>query len=71
MAHAAVRSGLGKFLGPLFAALAEQAKQRLGEFNAQELANTAWAFAKVGQLDEALFAELAMQAKQRLGEFNA
>merc|ERR1712224_430242 len=49
----------------LFAALAKQAKQRLGEFNAQELANTAWAFATAGQLDELLFAALAKQAKQR------
>ncbi len=54
----------------LFAALAKQAKQRLGKFNAQGLANTAWAFAKVGQFDETLFAALARQAKQRLGEFN-
>ena len=28
------------------------AERRLDEFNAQELANTAWAFAIVGQQDE-------------------
>ena len=44
---------------------------RLGEFNAQELANTAWAYAKADQRDEALFAALARAAKPRLGEFNA
>ena len=51
-------------------ALANKAKQRLGEFNAQELANTAWAFEKVGQLDAALFVALANKAKQRLGSFD-
>ena len=30
------------------------AEQRLGEFDAQDFANTAWAFAKVGQQDEQL-----------------
>ena len=54
----------------MFAALAKEAKQRLGEFNAQGLANTAWAFATEGQADAALFEALAMGAKQRLGEFN-
>ena len=46
----------------LFAALARVAEPRLGEFNAQELANTAWAFATAGQLDEALFVALARAA---------
>ena len=36
---------MGQWDDTLFAVLARQAKQRLGEFNAQELANTAWAFA--------------------------
>ena len=31
------------------------AEQRLEKFNAQGLANTAWAFATVGQQDEQLF----------------
>ena len=33
--------------------------------------NTAWAFAAMGQLDEALFAALARAAEPRLNEFNA
>ena len=52
-------------------ALARAAEPRLDEFNAQNLANTAWAFATAGQLDEALFAALARAAEPRLGEFNA
>ena len=35
----------------LIAALVKEAQQRLGEFSEQELANTACAFATVGQLD--------------------
>ena len=34
----------------LFKVLAKIAEQRLELFNSQEFANTAWAFAKVGQL---------------------
>ena len=47
------------------------ANRRLDEFNAQELANTAWAFATVGQQDEQLFKALAKMAEQRLDQFNA
>ena len=47
------------------------AEQRLDQFNAQGLANTAWAFATVGQKDEQLFKALAKMAEQRLDEFNA
>ena len=36
-----------------------EAKRRVSESNNQALANTAWAFAKVGRLDEELFAALA------------
>ena len=50
---------------------AKVAKQRVGVLNAQELANTAWAFATVGQHDEQLFKALAKMAEQRLDEFNA
>ena len=35
----------------LFKAMAEGAERRVGDFNAQNLANIAWAFATVGQLD--------------------
>ena len=51
--------------------VAKMAEQRLDEFNAQELANTAWAFATVGQEDEQLFKALAEMAEQRLDDFNA
>jgi len=40
------------------------------EFNAQELANTACAFAHVGQDDAPLFAALARAAERRVGECN-
>ena len=46
------------------------AKWRLEKFSAQELANTAWAFAKVGQQDEQLFKALAKMAEPRLDQFN-
>ena len=50
-------------------AVAKAAESRLGEFSAQNLANTAGAFATVGQLDEALFAALARTATL-FGELN-
>ena len=45
----------GASLSELFAAIAKEAKQRLDQFNAQALANIAWAFATVGQQGEQLF----------------
>ena len=54
----------------LFAALVRAAERRLSEFNAQELANTAWAFATVNYRDEKLCAALAIAAERRLSEFN-
>ena len=47
------------------------AERRLDEFNAQNLANTAWAFATVGHQDEQLFKALTKMAERRLDEFNA
>ena len=41
------------------------------DFNAQDLANIAWAFATVGQADKQLFTALARAAEQCLGDFNA
>ena len=35
----------------------------MGKFNAQDLANTLWAFARVKHSDEALFAALAREAE--------
>ena len=43
---------------------------RLDKFSAQNLANTAWAFATVGQQDEQLFKALARMAEQRLDKFS-
>jgi hypothetical protein len=40
-------------------------------FNAQALANTAWAFATAGLRAPELFAALAVHAEQRMGTFNA
>ena len=46
------------------------AERRLDKFKVQNLANTAWAFAKVGQEDEQLFKALARMAERRLDQFN-
>ena len=51
---------------PLFNALAKMAERRLDQFNAQALANTAWAFATVCQKDELLFNAVARMAERRL-----
>ena len=69
--------GVGKSVGftsslcELFAAIAKEAKQRLDQFNGQNFANTAWAFATVSQKDDQLFKALARMAEWRLGEFAA
>ena len=47
------------------------AERRVGDLNAQELANTAWAFATADQSDQLVFAALARAAEWRVGEFNA
>ena len=64
-------SSKGKMLGAVIAALARAAERRMHRFNAQDLANTAWAFATLGQLDALLFAALARAAERRMHEFNA
>ena len=51
--------------------LARMAGRHLDKFNAQALANTAWAFATVGQQDEQPFKALARMAERRLEKFNA
>ena len=55
----------------LFKVLARATERRVTECNAQELANSAWAFATVKQLNEQTFTTSARAAEQRLGEFNA
>ena len=51
--------------------LAGVAKQCTGNFNAQDLANTAWAFAAMNRPDEKPFTALARAAELRVSEFNA
>ena len=53
----------------LWNALGVAAQGRVGEFKAQELSNTAWAFAKAGHKAPALFEAIAQQAQGRVGEF--
>ena len=43
----------------------------MGDFNSQELANTAWAFATASHKDEGLFTALAVAAEQRMWDFNS
>ena len=75
-AHVWKSIGLGKSvdfrksLSELFAAMAKEAEQRLDQFSAQELANTAWAFATEGQQDGQLLKALARMAERRLDQFN-
>ena len=70
LAYGGALSSMGVSLVVLFAALARAAERRLGEFNAQELANTAWAFATADQPDALLFAALARAMERHLGEWD-
>ena len=54
----------------MFRVLTSMADWRATEFNAQDLANTAWAFATVGSSDEKLFVALASTAERRVSEFD-
>ena len=47
------------------------AERRLDQFNGQEFANIAWAFATVGQKDDQLFKALARMAERHLDQFDA
>ena len=51
-------------------ALARAAEQWLSEFNSQNVADMAWAFAAGNHQDEMLFATLAIAAKMGLSELN-
>ena len=55
----------------MFEVLAAEAAGRLSKFNAQNLANTAWAFARLEHPAPALFEALAAESAGRLAEFNA
>ena len=46
------------------------AKSKLGEFNAQELANTVWALAKLGHHDDGFVTAVVHASKSKLGDFN-
>ena len=50
---------------------ARAAERRMGDFNAQDLAYTTWAFATAGQPDALLFMTLARAAERRMDDFNA
>ena len=52
-------------------ALARAVEPHLGEFNTQELANKAWAFAAADLSASPLLVELVTAAERRLVEFNA
>ena len=54
----------------LFLTLARAAERRMGQFDAQGLANTVCAFAKVDRFDEQLFMSVSGVAEQRAGDFN-
>ena len=69
--YEAPRSSVRKRLNVLFTALARAAERRMCEFKAQELANTAWAFATASQPDTSLFTALARAAEWRMCEFKA
>tara|TARA_B110001452_G_C15204395_1_gene417807 strand:+ start:56 stop:880 length:825 start_codon:yes stop_codon:yes gene_type:complete len=71
IAHGAAKSGRACSMDALMQALAASITQRVSEANAQELANTAWAFAKAGQLDAQLSEALARAAERRIDEFKA
>ena len=51
--------------------MARAAGWHIDEFNSQNLANTAWAFATTGRSDPQLFVVLARASEQRIGEFSA
>ena len=70
IAYGATRCGRSGTLRILVRALAKAAKRRLSDFNPQDVANTAWAFATVTFRDEKLFAALARAAERRLSDFH-
>ena len=42
----------------------------MSDFNSQDLANVAWAFATAGRNDASLFAAVAIATEQCMGSFN-
>ena len=43
----------------------------MGDFNPQELANTAWAFATAGEPNALQYTTLARSTERRMADFNA
>ena len=67
------KSGCGSpdAVDALFAAVGESAVRRVDEFNAQELGNTAWAYATAGRDHPQLFDAIAASAMPRVDRFIA
>jgi hypothetical protein len=66
----AAQCGRSTVLSLLFPLLIGVSELRLSNFNLKEVANTAWAFARVNYRDRKLFAVFSIEAKWRLREFN-
>ena len=62
---------VGQWDAQLFMMLARASEWQVFDFNAQSLANTAWAFAIVSRADLQLFVALARVVRRRIGHFNA
>jgi len=56
---------------PLLAVLARATEQHVGELKPQELANTLWAFARVGRFNALLFVALTMASEQHMDELKS
>ena len=61
---------MGRSDSQLFAALPRAAEWRVSNFNVQNLANAAWAFATASQFAPQLFAALARAVEWRMSNFN-
>ncbi len=61
---------MGQSDAQLFRSLARVTQQRIGTFNAQDLAHAAWAFATTGHSNAQLFTALAWIAERRVDDFN-
>eukprot|EP00965_Chrysotila_dentata_P066696 2208205-Pleurochrysis_carterae.AAC.1 len=54
----------------LLGVLAHTSAGSIGQFNPQELANTAWAYATVGHASPALFEAVSRASMASIGQFN-
>ena len=71
IAYGASLCNRGQLMVAMFVAVARVMERCIGDFNAQDAANTAWAFAMAGQSNAQLFATLAKVVEQRVGDFTA